>query len=127
MGTNVGAIPEIISSLNNGILVEPDANVIYSAILKFNKDRNLYNHSRSLCDKTFALWGGIELLKNIFHYNECIATLINKTKVKMYENSLQGLLGYIIACTVFSSLLTIETGIGGFEFYYYPDNDVLFL
>ncbi|ELS5699207.1 glycosyltransferase family 4 protein, partial [Escherichia coli] len=75
VGTNVGAIPEIISSLNNGILVEPDANVIYSAILKFNKDRNLYNHSRSLCDKTFALWGWDRVVKEyISHYNECIAT-----------------------------------------------------
>ncbi|HFV4698397.1 TPA: hypothetical protein ACH9OA_004844, partial [Escherichia coli] len=34
--------------------------------------------------------------------------------------------GYIIACTVFSSLLTIETGIGGFEFYYYPIMTFLF-
>jgi glycosyltransferase involved in cell wall biosynthesis len=43
IATNVGGIPEIIKNSYNGILVEPNALELYSAIKKLITDENLRN------------------------------------------------------------------------------------
>ncbi|HGE8268390.1 TPA: glycosyltransferase family 4 protein [Aeromonas hydrophila] len=70
IGTNVGAIPEILRNLNCGLLVEPYELEICSAIIKFHQERDLYNSSNVLINKVTDNWSWKKVaLKHIEYYN----------------------------------------------------------
>ncbi len=56
VATNVGAIPEIVSDLDNGLLCEPYADVISSTIVKFYNAPYEFNSGNALSSSVFNSW-----------------------------------------------------------------------
>lgn len=88
IATNVGAIPEIIRSLNNGLIVEPDIDSITSAIVKFNEVYFNFTNGMSLAQGVSEQWGWDSVSeKHIEFYSNlnCSNNVFNSVNTS-YEN-----------------------------------------